>query len=111
MALCFAAKKKDAMSLEGFQMYLCSQEGSVFKPELRELHQDMGQPLSHYFISSSHNTYLLEDQLRGHSSLEAYIQWEHLQPPHTVLLFEDLIRGKFGQQLSLCSLKNISYLW
>lgn len=68
------AKKKDAMSLDGFQMYLCSQEGSIFKPQLRELHQDMGQPLSHYFISSSHNTYLLEDQLRGHSSLEAYIQ-------------------------------------
>uniref|UniRef100_A0A671U6K8 Phosphoinositide phospholipase C n=1 Tax=Sparus aurata TaxID=8175 RepID=A0A671U6K8_SPAAU len=63
-----------AMSFDGFQMYLCSQEGSIFKPEHRELHQDMSQPLGHYFISSSHNTYLLEDQLRGHSSLEAYIQ-------------------------------------
>ncbi|MEQ2243734.1 1-phosphatidylinositol 4,5-bisphosphate phosphodiesterase delta-4 [Ilyodon furcidens] len=62
------------MSQEGFEMYLCSQEGSIFKPELLELHQDMSQPLSHYFISSSHNTYLLEDQLRGQSSLEAYIQ-------------------------------------
>lgn len=62
------------MSFDGFQMYLCSQEGSIFKPEHRELHQDMSQPLGHYFISSSHNTYLLEDQLRGHSSLEAYIQ-------------------------------------
>lgn len=69
-----AAKKQGAMSLDGFQIYLCSQEGSIFKPELRELHQDMSQPLSHYFISSSHNTYLLEDQLRGQSSLEAYIQ-------------------------------------
>ncbi|KAK5890780.1 hypothetical protein CesoFtcFv8_014266 [Champsocephalus esox] len=69
-----SAKKQGAMSLDGFQIYLCSQEGSIFKPELRELHQDMSQPLSHYFISSSHNTYLLEDQLRGQSSLEAYIQ-------------------------------------
>ncbi|XP_037542226.1 1-phosphatidylinositol 4,5-bisphosphate phosphodiesterase delta-4 isoform X2 [Nematolebias whitei] len=68
------AKKQSAMSLEGFQMYLCSQDGSIFKPEHLELHQDMSQPLSHYFISSSHNTYLLEDQLRGQSSLEAYIQ-------------------------------------
>uniref|UniRef100_A0A4W6FEW8 Phosphoinositide phospholipase C n=1 Tax=Lates calcarifer TaxID=8187 RepID=A0A4W6FEW8_LATCA len=68
------AKKQSAMSLDGFQMYLCSQEGSIFKPEHRHLYQDMSQPLSHYFISSSHNTYLLEDQLRGHSSLEAYIQ-------------------------------------
>uniref|UniRef100_UPI003F583729 1-phosphatidylinositol 4,5-bisphosphate phosphodiesterase delta-4 isoform X2 n=1 Tax=Odontesthes bonariensis TaxID=219752 RepID=UPI003F583729 len=68
------AKKQSAMSSDGFQMYLCSQEGSIFKPECRELHQDMSQPLSHYFISSSHNTYLLEDQLRGQSSSEAYIQ-------------------------------------
>uniref|UniRef100_G3NDC5 Phosphoinositide phospholipase C n=1 Tax=Gasterosteus aculeatus aculeatus TaxID=481459 RepID=G3NDC5_GASAC len=68
------AKKQSAMSLDGFQIYLCSREGSVFNPEHRELHQDMNQPLSHYFISSSHNTYLLEDQLRGQSSLEAYIQ-------------------------------------
>ncbi|KAM6955608.1 1-phosphatidylinositol 4,5-bisphosphate phosphodiesterase delta-4-like [Lycodopsis pacificus] len=69
-----SAKKQSAMSLDGFQMYLCSREGSVFKPEHRQLHQDMSQPLSHYFISSSHNTYLLEDQLRGQSSREAYIQ-------------------------------------
>lgn len=68
------AKKQGAMSLDGFQMYLCSQEGSIFKPEHQDLYQDMSQPLSHYFISSSHNTYLLEDQLRGQSSLEAYIQ-------------------------------------
>ncbi|XP_034429464.1 1-phosphatidylinositol 4,5-bisphosphate phosphodiesterase delta-4-like [Hippoglossus hippoglossus] len=68
------AKKQGAMSLDGFQMYLCSQEGSIFNPEHQGLHQDMSQPLSHYFISSSHNTYLLENQLRGHSSLEAYIQ-------------------------------------
>ncbi|XP_040003674.1 1-phosphatidylinositol 4,5-bisphosphate phosphodiesterase delta-4 [Xiphias gladius] len=68
------AKKQGAMSLDGFQMYLCSQESSIFKPEHQGLNQDMSQPLNHYFISSSHNTYLLEDQLRGHSSIEAYIQ-------------------------------------
>lgn len=102
----FAAKKKNAMSFDGFQMYLCSLEGSIFKPELRELHQDMGQPLSHYFISSSHNTYLMEDQLRGHSSLEAYIQWEQLQPAHT--LFICSIRGEFRQQLSVNTILKIS---
>ncbi|XP_076016671.1 1-phosphatidylinositol 4,5-bisphosphate phosphodiesterase delta-4 [Genypterus blacodes] len=69
-----AAKKQGTMSLDGFQMYLCSQESSIFKPEHRPLYQDMSQPLSHYFISSSHNTYLMEDQLRGQSSQEAYIQ-------------------------------------
>lgn len=68
------AKKEGAMSLEGFQFYLCSPDGSIFNPDHSTLHQDMTQPLSHYFISSSHNTYLMEDQLRGQSSVEAYIQ-------------------------------------
>ncbi|XP_037136759.1 1-phosphatidylinositol 4,5-bisphosphate phosphodiesterase delta-4 [Syngnathus acus] len=68
------AKRQGTMSLDGFQMYLCSPEGSIFKPDRLGLYQDMSQPLSHYFISSSHNTYLMEDQLRGQSSLEAYIQ-------------------------------------
>ncbi|KAM8856935.1 1-phosphatidylinositol 4,5-bisphosphate phosphodiesterase delta-4 [Synchiropus picturatus] len=69
-----SAKSQGAMSLDGFQKYLCSQDGSVFRTDRLGLYQDMSQPLSHYFISSSHNTYLLEDQLRGHSSLEAYIK-------------------------------------
>ncbi|CAL8240638.1 unnamed protein product [Merluccius merluccius] len=68
------ARSQGSMSLDGFQLYLCSREGSVFDGAHRDLYQDMEQPLSHYFLSSSHNTYLLEDQLRGQSSLEAYIQ-------------------------------------
>ncbi|XP_068612358.1 1-phosphatidylinositol 4,5-bisphosphate phosphodiesterase delta-4-like [Brachionichthys hirsutus] len=69
-----AAKLLDAMTFDGFLMYLGSAEGSVFNPQRRGIFQDMSQPLCHYFISSSHNTYLMGDQLRGQSSVEGYIR-------------------------------------
>ncbi|KAM9766593.1 LOW QUALITY PROTEIN: 1-phosphatidylinositol 4,5-bisphosphate phosphodiesterase delta-4-like [Menidia menidia] len=68
------AKLLNAMTFDGFLMYLGSAEGSIFAPPRRGLFQDMSQPLSSYFISSSHNTYLMEDQLRGQSSVEGYIR-------------------------------------
>ncbi len=69
------ARMNHTMSVDGFLMYLTSPEGSIFNPERQDLFQDMSQPLAHYYISSSHNTYLMEDQLKGPSSVEAYIQW------------------------------------
>ncbi|KAM3916784.1 1-phosphatidylinositol 4,5-bisphosphate phosphodiesterase delta-4 isoform 1-T2 [Leptodactylus fuscus] len=68
------AQKLHALSIDGFLMYLCSAEGSIFNMSHEPLYQDMTQPLCHYFISSSHNTYLMEDQLRGQSSVEGYIR-------------------------------------
>ncbi|XP_072235364.1 1-phosphatidylinositol 4,5-bisphosphate phosphodiesterase delta-4 isoform X1 [Leuresthes tenuis] len=68
------AKLLNAMTFDGFLMYLGSAEGSIFNPQRRGIFQDMSQPLCHYFISSSHNTYLMEDQLRGQSSVEGYIR-------------------------------------
>lgn len=52
--------------------FLLSEEGDIFHPLQLHVHQDMTAPMCHYFISSSHNTYLLEDQLRGPSSVEGY---------------------------------------
>ncbi|XP_041102736.1 1-phosphatidylinositol 4,5-bisphosphate phosphodiesterase delta-1-like isoform X4 [Polyodon spathula] len=69
-----AAKEKKLMSRDGFLMYLQSSDGLVLNPTHTLVYQDMSQPLSHYFISSSHNTYLMEDQLKGPSSTEAYVR-------------------------------------
>ncbi|XP_060755866.1 1-phosphatidylinositol 4,5-bisphosphate phosphodiesterase delta-1a isoform X2 [Neoarius graeffei] len=68
------AKQKKHFTRDGFLKYLTHLEGLIFNPAHIEVYQDMRQPLSHYFISSSHNTYLMEDQLKGPSSTEAYIR-------------------------------------
>uniref|UniRef100_A0A8C1Q7L2 Phosphoinositide phospholipase C n=1 Tax=Cyprinus carpio TaxID=7962 RepID=A0A8C1Q7L2_CYPCA len=65
---------KQQMTKDGFLMYLNQPEGLIFNQAHKSVYQDMNQPLNHYFISSSHNTYLLEDQLKGPSSTEAYIK-------------------------------------
>uniref|UniRef100_A0A6Q2Y627 Phosphoinositide phospholipase C n=1 Tax=Esox lucius TaxID=8010 RepID=A0A6Q2Y627_ESOLU len=67
-------KEKQLMTKDGFLMYLQMFEGLVLNPTHKAVHQDMNQPLNHYFISSSHNTYLMEDQLTGPSSTKAYIR-------------------------------------
>nr|XP_023842991.1 1-phosphatidylinositol 4,5-bisphosphate phosphodiesterase delta-1 [Salvelinus alpinus] len=69
-----SAKQKNHMTKDGFLMYLQQEEGSIFNPTHKEVFQDMSKPINHYFISSSHNTYLMEDQLKGPSSTEAYIK-------------------------------------
>lgn len=66
-------KKQEKMSLIGFRSFLCSQPQHLFNRAHRRVYQDMTQPMTNYFISSSHNTYLAEDQLRGPSRVECYI--------------------------------------
>ncbi|NWT50071.1 PLCZ1 phosphodiesterase, partial [Erythrocercus mccallii] len=65
-------RTKRMMSFEGFVRYMNSEECSIFKSQHRTIYQDMNQPLCDYFISSSHNTYLIADQLMGPSHLWGY---------------------------------------
>ncbi|XP_072297138.1 1-phosphatidylinositol 4,5-bisphosphate phosphodiesterase delta-1-like isoform X2 [Eucyclogobius newberryi] len=68
------AKSKKLLSKDGFLMYLHKPEALILNPDHKDLYQDMSLPLNQYFISSSHNTYLMEDQLKGPSSTEAYVR-------------------------------------
>jgi len=64
----------DALTEFGFCAYMASQSNSVMKPERAYLYQDMTRPLSHYWISSSHNTYLENSQIAGTASVDQYLR-------------------------------------
>ncbi|XP_033992419.1 1-phosphatidylinositol 4,5-bisphosphate phosphodiesterase beta-3 isoform X1 [Trematomus bernacchii] len=66
--------ERDQISLQAFTRYLGGEENSIVPPERLDIIDDMNQPLSHYFINSSHNTYLTVGQLTGLSSVEMYRQ-------------------------------------
>uniref|UniRef100_A0A4X1UQP1 1-phosphatidylinositol 4,5-bisphosphate phosphodiesterase n=1 Tax=Sus scrofa TaxID=9823 RepID=A0A4X1UQP1_PIG len=66
--------QRGQLSPEGMVWFLCGPENSVLVQDKLLLHQDMTQPLNHYFINSSHNTYLTAGQFSGLSSAEMYRQ-------------------------------------
>ncbi|XP_071948971.1 uncharacterized protein [Antedon mediterranea] len=68
-------RKLKCMSFEGFARFLMDKQSFAFSNEEISMKlQDMNHPLSHYYIKSSHNTYLTGHQLKGESSSELYSQ-------------------------------------
>ncbi|KAJ1301294.1 hypothetical protein OPQ81_003698 [Rhizoctonia solani] len=57
-------------TLDDFSAFLLSVDNSAFEDK----EHDMTRPLSEYYISSSHNTYLVGHQLVGESTIEGYIR-------------------------------------
>ncbi|XP_042209262.1 1-phosphatidylinositol 4,5-bisphosphate phosphodiesterase-like isoform X3 [Homarus americanus] len=61
-------------SKDGLLAYLMSDENAPVFLDRLDIYQDMDQPLSHYYINSSHNTYLSGRQFGGKSTAEMYRQ-------------------------------------
>lgn len=71
----FSFKEKDKLNFLGFCYYISGALNSVYNPahtKPKTVYQDMSKPLTYYLIASSHNTYLLGNQLQGEASTEAY---------------------------------------
>ncbi|MED6295478.1 1-phosphatidylinositol 4,5-bisphosphate phosphodiesterase eta-2, partial [Characodon lateralis] len=69
---CSENQKQGALGIDGFTNYMRSPAGDIFNPEHYNVNQDMTQPLCNYFIASSHNTYLMGDQLMSQSRVDMY---------------------------------------
>ncbi|XP_074593027.1 no receptor potential A [Brevipalpus obovatus] len=62
------------ISQDGLIRYLMSDENAPVFLDRLDFYMDMDQPLAHYYINSSHNTYLTGRQFGGKSSVEMYRQ-------------------------------------
>ncbi|KAK0153005.1 1-phosphatidylinositol 4,5-bisphosphate phosphodiesterase beta-2 [Merluccius polli] len=69
-----AISNKGQISPEGLLFYLMGSETSIIIQDRLATCHDMTQPIPHYFIKSSHNTYLTAGQFSGVSSPEMYRQ-------------------------------------
>jgi len=67
------SRDQPQMSFICFSEYISSfVDNNLFNPLHETVYQDMKQPLTSYFIASSHNTYVMAHQLKGEASVEAY---------------------------------------
>ncbi|ODN02952.1 1-phosphatidylinositol 4,5-bisphosphate phosphodiesterase gamma-1 [Orchesella cincta] len=60
------------LTVPEFLDYLYSKQNEIWDSRNSHVSQDMTRPISHYWIASSHNTYLTGDQFSSESSVEAY---------------------------------------
>ncbi|XP_072145268.1 1-phosphatidylinositol 4,5-bisphosphate phosphodiesterase [Dermacentor andersoni] len=66
--------REGRLSQGGLVRYLMSDQNAPVFLDRLDMYMEMDQPLSHYYINSSHNTYLTGRQFGGKSSVEMYRQ-------------------------------------
>uniref|UniRef100_A0A8C5PUQ5 Phosphoinositide phospholipase C n=1 Tax=Leptobrachium leishanense TaxID=445787 RepID=A0A8C5PUQ5_9ANUR len=69
---CPENQKDGVLGIDGLTNYMRSPAGDIFNPEHHQVNQEMTLPLSNYYIASSHNTYLMGDQLMSQSRVDMY---------------------------------------
>ncbi|EAS04565.1 phosphatidylinositol-specific phospholipase C, X domain protein (macronuclear) [Tetrahymena thermophila SB210] len=69
----YFAEKNNIISYNDFINLIFNYQNNIYDPAKLSVYQDMDQPLTDYFINSSHNTYLMANQLTGESNVQAYI--------------------------------------
>ncbi|KAK1283975.1 Phosphoinositide phospholipase C 6 [Acorus calamus] len=84
----FSKKGGGSLGLDGFFRYLFEEANPPISPSLG-VHHDMTAPLSHYFIYTSHNTYLTGNQLNSDCSDVPII--EALKRGMVTQIFGDLL--------------------
>jgi len=62
------------MSWKGFLRFVMGSSLFHISVISKQITEDMHQPLSHYYINTSHNTYLVGNQVTSDSSIDGYIR-------------------------------------
>ncbi|VDM93964.1 unnamed protein product, partial [Onchocerca ochengi] len=86
-------KKANLLGPFGFRTLLRSRWGNILRSGHENIFQNMDQPLSHYYINSSHNTYLIGTQVKGDATIEGYIN----AIKKGVRLLEYVLDGTYGE--------------